>query len=141
VNVSLSIVISILVLVVCCFGFYVSYRLWAMLGKKGITSWFMLAFLWAIGLRTLSLLGDLGYHGGFMDWTRPLSAPMYGMLVLGLFGLYRQVRKAFKVIPLAHPLAVDSIKIVVAEVEVVTPTTAVKVPGTIITLPGTNGGK
>ncbi len=85
--------ISIVVLCICVVGVYVSYRLWKLLGKQGITTFFMLAFLYAIGLRTLSLLGDLGYNDGLMAWTRPLSLPMYLLFVLGVWGLYWQVRQ------------------------------------------------
>jgi hypothetical protein len=85
--------ISCLVLLTCFCGLYVSFRLWCLLGRQGITSWFMLAFLYAIGLRTLSLLGDLGYNDGMMQWTRPLSFPMYVLFVLGAWGLHWQVRE------------------------------------------------
>lgn len=93
---TVAITISILILLTCIIGLYVSFRLWLLLGKQGITTLFMFAFLYAIGLRTLSLLGDLGYNGGMMNWTRQLSFPMYVLLVMGVWGIHWQVREKLK---------------------------------------------
>ena len=87
---TLAIVLDILILVTCAIGLYVAYRLWSLLGKQGITSWFMLAFVYAFLLRMASLFSDMGLLG--MNTPRYLAFPMYVLFVLGLWGLHWQVR-------------------------------------------------
>ena len=87
---TVAITIDILILMVCAIGLYVAYRLWCLLGKKGITSWFMLGWCYAAGLRTISLLSDTRVIT--WDMSRQLAFPMYVFFVLGLWGLHWQVR-------------------------------------------------
>jgi hypothetical protein len=139
-NVTFSVIISICVLIACALGFIVSFRLWSLLGKSGITSWFMLAFTYAIGLRTLSLLGDLGYGGGMMDYTRPLSFPMYVMFVLGVAGLLRQVRKAMRTGHITPTVPVQAV-ILKVEAEVIVPEATIKIPARVMILHAESNGK
>lgn len=88
----LFVVSDIVILAICIIGFYIAFRLWSLLGKQGITSWFMLAFLYAIVLRSLSLCVDLKLMPGLFELTKALALPLYLLLVLGLWGLHWQVR-------------------------------------------------
>jgi hypothetical protein len=133
---------DILILIVCIVALYVAFRLWSLLGRKGITSWFMLAMIYAILLRTLSLLTDCGVTTGILTATKVLAFPMYVLLALGLWCLYRQVDE--KLSGNGHlPLPPDIKKVVVHldVVEVVTPDSIVKVKGKKVVLPVEKNGK
>jgi hypothetical protein len=67
-----------------------------MLGRHGLTSWLTLAMVYAIFLRIVSLLSDCGEDWGFISYTRVLAFPMYIFLLLGLWGLLKQVSDKLK---------------------------------------------
>lgn len=92
----LIILIDCLILLTCIAAAYFSYRLWLMLGRHGITSWLTLAMVNAIFLRIVSLLSDCGEDWGFISYTRVLAFPMYLFLLLGLWGLLKQVSDKLK---------------------------------------------
>jgi hypothetical protein len=134
----LAVVLDIIILVFCGLGVWVAYLLWCLLGKKGITSWFLLAFIYGILLRVCSLISDLGLLG--MDSPRYLALPLYILLALGLYGLFKQVRKAMSVPPMIPAgVPIESIVVKIEEVEVVIPEATIKIPGKTIVLPTKNG--
>lgn len=119
-------------------GFFFAYKLWAILGKHGVTVWLLCAMVWAIFLRMISIFHDIGLTWVWLNYSRQLAFPLYLFLLIGLYGLFSQVRRSIITIVDRKLPAVPEIKEVVVHlnaVEVITPAAIVKIPGKTITLP------
>jgi ABC-type uncharacterized transport system permease subunit len=88
--------IDILILLICLFGVCVAYRLWVTLGSKGMTTWFLGAMVYSVGLRVLSLMADIDVQWGLLDYTRVFALPLYLFLVIGMVGILNEVTKKMK---------------------------------------------
>ncbi len=87
--------IDAVILAICVLMVYVTYSLWCLLGKKGLTTWLVIAAGYSVLLRIVSLLADTSIYWdvpAFVNYSRVLALPMYICLLLGLFGLLREVK-------------------------------------------------
>jgi hypothetical protein len=73
-------------------GAYFAYRLWASLGKYGITLWLLLAMVYSSLIRVTFIFKDCGYHWDWLNYSRQYSFPLYVFLTIGLGGLFYQVK-------------------------------------------------
>jgi hypothetical protein len=88
---ALILILDFLILFICMISTYFSYRLWVLLGRRGLTVWFMYGMIYSVILRLTSIASDAGLRSVITEYTRVTAAPMYIFLLLGLVGLYRQV--------------------------------------------------
>lgn len=93
---NMIICIDILTILVCIYGFYITFKLWCLMGKTGMITWLLWAMLYAVGLRCLSLFADMeSVNFKLLEYTRSYAIPLYIFLVMGVWGIYKQVNKKF----------------------------------------------
>jgi hypothetical protein len=130
---TLFIIADIVIIIVCVIGFFLAYRVWCIMGKRGITSWFMLAMLYAVILRTFSLLSDMDVIHDFADYSKAMALPLYILLLMGLWGIYRQIKHAITRVVEVPP--VEKVIIDINAVELTVADKKVVIPGRTIELP------
>lgn len=88
--------IDILILFIIMASLFYAFKLWVLLGRHGLVTWLVLAMVYAIPLRSLSLCADIGMSGALFNYTRILALPLYIFLLLGFWGLFQQVDRKLK---------------------------------------------
>ena len=87
----LTTILDIISIAFAILGFIFVFKLWAKLGKHGVTWWLLAAMIWAIVLRLMSIGLDAGLKWHLLNYARQSAFPLYIFLAIGFYGLYEQV--------------------------------------------------
>ena len=89
---TLTFILDIICIGLASVGLLFAYRLWSSLGKHGITGWLMLAMVYSVFLRIVSIFKDFNLNWTWLNYSRQIAFPLYLFLTIGLIGLYSQVK-------------------------------------------------